>query len=356
MLGPVAAGGTAAPANAVPPPFAVKADRGGTAPARPGDELEQRRTAGVTGRGRRGLQAATGALLLAVGALAPVVAPAALAAAAPATHTPSRRAARVTSQLPPGLGANEHAALAQAGAYGRNPLRLLVVGDSIAMTLGVGLRIRSRASYGVTIVNHSTLGCDLDPDLDVRLSGVVAPATPGCRGWVDRWHHLVDQTRPEVVALGLGRWEVADHFYDGRWVHVGEPVWDDHLEKDLQRAVTILDEFGARVVLFTMPYVDPSDRQPDGQPWSENTPARARAYNALVQQVARSEPSRVSVIDLNKMLDPDGAYTSTVDGVDVRWSDGVHISRAGGRLLQRQILPVIGRLGLEDEAAARTPA
>ncbi len=310
----------------------------------------------MSGRGRRGLLAATGALLLAAGAPATVVAPAAPGAAAPATHTPSRRGVRVTSKLPPGLGAKEHAALEQAGAYGRNPVRLLLVGDSIAMTLGVGLRIRSRANYGVTVINHSTLGCDLDPDLDVRLSGVVAPATPGCRGWVSRWHYLVDRTRPQVVALGLGRWEVADHLYDGRWVHVGEPVWDDHLEKDLQQAVTILDEFGARVVLFTMPYVDPSDRQPDGQPWSENTPARARAYNALVQEVARSEPGRVSVIDLNEMLDPDGAYCSTVDGVDVRWSDGVHVSRAGGRLLQRQILPVIAGIGLEDEAAARTHA
>ena len=88
-----------------------------------------------------------------------------------------------------------------------------------------------------------------------------------------------------------------------------------------------------------MPYVDPSDRQPDGLPWSENTPARAQAYNALVRQVARSDPDVVSVIDLNQMLSPDGVYTASLDGVDVRSSDGIHISPAGGELLQRQILP-----------------
>ena len=55
-----------------------------------------------------------------------------------------------------------------------------------------------------------------------------------------------------------------------------------------------------------MPYVDPSDRQPDGLPWSENTPARVQAYNALVRQVARADPGEVSVIDLNRMLEPDG--------------------------------------------------
>ena len=78
------------------------------------------------------------------------------------------------------------------------------------------------------------------------------------------------EQRPQVVALGLGRWEVTDHLLDGQWVHIGEPAWDDHLTADLQSAIAIFHAFGARVVLLTMPYVDPSDRQPDGLPWPEN--------------------------------------------------------------------------------------
>src|SRR5580658_5376682 len=42
---------------------------------------------------------------------------------------------RVAFPLPPGLTASEHAALENAGAYGAHPVRLLVLGDSIAMTL-----------------------------------------------------------------------------------------------------------------------------------------------------------------------------------------------------------------------------
>ena len=308
----------------------------------------------MTVRGRRTLLAAAGALLLAAGApaLTSAVAPTA-AGATGSAHAPSGGGERVTVRLPPGLGESEHAALEQSGAFGADPVRLLLMGDSIAMTLGAGLIVGSEAHYGVSILNHTTLGCDLDPGLDVRIAGVVAPATPGCIGWMGLWRSLVDRIRPQVVAIGLGRWEAVDHLYDGNWVHVGEPAWDDHVEADLEQAIAIVGEFGARVVLFTMPYVDPSDRQPDGQPWSENSPARARAYNVLVRQVARSDPGRVSVLDLNKMLDPDGAYTTTIDGVDVRWADGVHVTKAGGRLLQPQILPTIGRIGLEDEAAAR---
>jgi hypothetical protein len=134
-------------------------------------------------------------------------------------------------------------------------------------------------------------------------------------------------------------------------VHIGEPAWNQHLTADLQSAIAILHSFGAKVVLFTMPYVDPSDRQPDGLPWSENMPSRVRAYDALVRQVAATHPGVVSVLDLNKMLSPGGVYTASVSGVDVRSSDGIHVSVDGGELLQRQILPAVDRIGMDDEAA-----
>jgi hypothetical protein len=42
--------------------------------------------------------------------------------------------------------------------------------------------------------------------------------------------------------------------------------------------------------------------------------------------------------------------------VAVRSSDGVHISALGGEFVQRQILPLIDRIGTEDETAARAGA
>ncbi len=40
-----------------------------------------------------------------------------------------------------------------------------------------------------------------------------------------------------------------------------------------------------------------------------------------------------------------------VHGVTVRWSDGIHVTAAGGEYLQPHILPVIDRLGLLAEPA-----
>ncbi len=232
-------------------------------------------------------------------------------------------------------------------------MRLLVVGDSIALTLGMGLAVGSQGTYGVTLSNHGTLGCDFDPGTAIRTNGRVGVATNGCALGRGEWPFLAAAVYPQVVALGVGRWEVLDHYWDGRWVHIGEPVRDDHVAADLRYAIAIFNTVGARVVLLTMPYVDPTDRQPDGLPWSEDTPARTRAYNALVERVARADPSEVSVIDVNRMLSPAGIYTATLAGIVVRWQDGVHVTVAGGELLQPQILPVVARLGLQEETFQR---
>jgi hypothetical protein len=260
--------------------------------------------------------------------------------------------AELPVHLAPGLSAAEHAALVRSGAYRARPVRVLLVGDSIALTPGIGLSVGAQQDYGVSLSNHATLGCDLDPDLEIVTNGQPGPATPGCNLWRGLWPLLAASSHAQVVALGIGRWEVLDHLLNGQWVHVGEPVWDEHVMADLRQAIAIFHDVGARVVLFTMPYVDPADRQPDGLPWSEDLPARTRAFNALVWQVARSDPGEVSVIDLNKMLGPHGFYTASLDGVDVRWTDGIHVTEAGGELLQGQILPELGRIGLEDETAA----
>jgi hypothetical protein len=307
---------------------------------------------GVTGVGVRGLLGSA-CVLLSCALLAAF--PALPAGAGSVARADGAGGARVAFPLSPGLTVSEHAALHHAGAYGARPVRLLVLGDSIAMTLGMGLSVHARQDYGVAVTDDATVGCDLDPQLQVFTSGAAGPATPGCDNWRGLWPFVIAGERPQVVALGLGRWEVADHLLDGHWVHIGEPAWNEHLTGDLQAAITILHSFGAKVVLLTMPYVDPSDRQPDGQPFSENTPARTVAYNDLVRQVAATHPGVVSVIDLNRMLSPGGVYTASVSGVDVRSSDGIHVSVDGGELLQRQILPAVDRIGLEDEAAkART--
>ncbi|MHB1518960.1 MAG: acyltransferase family protein [Acidimicrobiales bacterium] len=245
-----------------------------------------------------------------------------------------------------GTPAAEHAALQATGAFGTRPIRFLLLGDSVGLTLGLGLQVQSVTHYGVRLYNGAVIGCDLD-QVDTIVAGVIGPPTPECAHWRTQWRSGVARIRPDVVGLLLGRWEVSDHYYRGQWMHVGEKPWDTHLVAELDQAVSIFTSRGAKVVLFTLPYSDPSDEQPNGSPFPENLPSRTNAWNALVDQVAASHPRTVTIVNLNKLLGPHGVYQQVVDGVTVRWADGIHISRAGGEWLQPKVLPTVARLGLE---------
>ena len=286
-------------------------------------------------RGRKGMAVTGAAALATAGALVvATVVPLASADAAPQLDGPAAPVPHLS------------AATVSSAA---TPIRFLLLGDSVALTLGMGLGVDSLQRYRVDFLDEGTLGCELD-DVPVDLSGTITPATPGCLDWWATWSTWVADFRPDVVGLLVGRWEVSDHYYDGRWVHVGDPDWDAHLTSELDTAVNIFTAHGAKVVLFTMPYVDPSQEAADGTPFSENDPARASLFNALLEGVARHRSNVVTLVDLNRMLDPTGRYQTVVDGLTVRTTDGIHISVPGGEWLQPQILPTVVARGRQARA------
>ena len=245
-----------------------------------------------------------------------------------------------------GLTSSEQQALVDHGAFAGHPVRFMLLGDSVATTMALGLRSEAQGRWGIdTQFTHTDLGCDLDPADTIVVSGSTVPASPGCRDWQAVWSDAIAAEHPEVVGLLLGRWEIVDRLHDGRWMHIGQQVWDAHLSEQLDRAIGIVSSHGATTVLFTMPYIDPPEA-PDGSVWPENNPARVDAYNRLVRSVADRHPGEVTVVDLNRIVGPDGSYTSIIDGVTIRNSDGIHFTKFGGLWLRSRLLPTIGRLGL----------
>jgi hypothetical protein len=274
--------------------------------------------------------------------LAPIGTAAIVAAVVVATVTPTAAAAGRTLAVP---SPATTARLEQSHGLSRGQtVHVLVLGDSLALTLGVGLSDTSEA-WGVHIQNDAVLGCDLDPDSTVNIEGNITKAAQGCADWQRAWAAEVRQSNPDVVAIELGRWEVSDRIVNGSWTRIGARPWDDLLSRLLNQAITVVSERGAHVVLFTLPYIQQTTEQPDGEPWDINQPIRTNQYNAVVRQVAARHPGVVTVIDLNRLLDPAGHYTSYIDGVRVRNPDDEHPSIAGGELLRPVILPQLLALG-----------
>ena len=257
---------------------------------------------------------------------------------APSPITPTKRGLFAVPSAPP--------ASVPAGDH----VRVLLLGDSIALTLGEGLK-KQAGRWGASVDNLGVVGCDLDPNSTVNIEGSITKAAQGCANWPTKWQQLVNRNNPDVVALELGRWEVSDRIIHGHWTKIGQPAWDRLYATELSKAIRILSDKGAHVVIFTLPYIAQTTEAPNGTPWDINQPVRTNDYNAVVRQVVARSSGAASVYDLNHVVDPHGAYTSYLDGVRVRNSDNEHFSFLGGKLLRPLILPTLVQLGLAHALA-----
>jgi hypothetical protein len=72
-------------------------------------------------------------------------------------------------------------------------------------------------------------------------------------------------------------------------------------------------------------------------------------YNKAQLDIARRNPTRVDLIDLNQYLDPDGTWTDTVAGIKVRTFDRSHLSDEGADYVAAWLAPQL--LGLHVNAS-----
>jgi hypothetical protein len=179
---------------------------------------------------------------------------------------------------------------------------------------------------GITLVDHTTVGCGIVRGGPFRYFGQQYDANATCDSWPSRWSAQVAADRPDEVLLVTGRWETMDRVHDGQWTHIGTPGFDTYLASEVQTAIDVLGSTGARVIVATEPY-NRRGEQPDGSLYPEDDPGRVDRWNAVVAAVLARNPS-VATLDLNRELAPDGHFTWDVDGVQVR-SDGVHLSVDG---------------------------
>ena len=263
--------------------------------------------------------------------------------------------------------------------YSATPTRVLLVGDSQALTLGIGLEAAlsaHRQKYDdLHLLNEGILGCGVADGTTGEQSGgtfvVGAPCTPDprsadcppggvfgptqnvpCQAWTTAWADWVRQLQPNVVVLLAGGGEVLDRLYRGQMTNILDPTFAAYVQSQLEKAVRIATASGALMVFDTKP-CQSTGEQPDGAPWPQDSAARQDAYNELLRSVAAQHPGQVYVQDLNSYVCPGGSYTQDLDGTPVRQSDGSHFALqpgAGGDYLAPAILPYWVDLGHLQEA------
>jgi peptidoglycan/LPS O-acetylase OafA/YrhL len=264
-------------------------------------------------------------------------------------------------------------------AFADAPVRVLIVGDSTALTLGFGLSIASeQRKYHTTILDEGILGCGVAQrtsfaNQSQQGSGLSYPCMPDpsrgrcpsggifarnqyatCREWPVAWRDWLAEFKPNVVVVLAGTFEVYDWEYKGHATNIASPAFAAYVKSELEKAVGVATSEGALTVLMTAPCYNHGE-QPDGSPWPEDNPARVAAYNSLLKQVAAEHASDVYVQDLHASVCPGGRYTADLRGVQIRQPDGVHFAigrGVGGDFLAPAILPYWIQLGHLQEAEA----
>ena len=202
------------------------------------------------------------------------------------------------------------------------PVRVLLFGDSVALTLGCGPR---GGADPAQVRLHALRQGDPRLRRGRRARGRAArcgrrdaaglqrlAAHPGRAGHVPALAGPVAAAmaavKPNVVVVLAGRWEVVDREYKGTWTNILHPAYAAYVKSQLEMASRLVTTTGANLVFLTAPCTDEGE-QPDGQPWPEDDPARLAEYNKLVRQVAALHPKTDSVVDLDAAACPGGKFT-----------------------------------------------
>jgi peptidoglycan/LPS O-acetylase OafA/YrhL len=276
------------------------------------------------------------------------------------TTAPGTPADGAPSALSPALPVRSTTTTTTGAAGGAStsgkPVKVLLVGDSIAGTLGVGLATYE-SNNNVQIVNEGIPGCSLSMSQAIKVLWYNIPPDKPCGPGdqlLEQWQKWVDAYNPDVVVY-LARGETFDQEQDGQWQNLGQSAFDQYVEGRYHQALGVLGSRGATVVLMTTPYYS-SGTQPAGTIWPEDQPSRVVVDNQLIRQAADSVTTdgghRVYVFNLGAMMSPGNQYAPIIAGVPVRCGDGVHFTQPGGVFVGLQLLPDLAQLGLAHQAAS----
>ena len=262
----------------------------------------------------------------------PAVTVAAVAILWAATRPRSGPAGGVLAPILAGLSAPYNAditALPAASAVPQGTLRVLVVGDSVAVALGDRLRFVQESGNAKVAVRALGDCNTLDEQHETKSLNNRKHDGGDCDA---RWAADVAELRPDVSLVVLGGGFFAPVSIGGAWRVACDKEWHDAYLAELTRQMKILGARGGRVVLAKVPY--PVDHWASAK-WDRATDC----FDAMLAEVVAASPG-VKLLPLKEQLCPGSDHTSCVlesQGAPIR-PDGMHPEGLGGEAIARWVL------------------
>lgn len=203
-----------------------------------------------------------------------------------------------------------------------SPKRLLIVGDSVGLTLAVGY---TQGAIGAPAQMRAgtVIGC-----------GTPIPDIAKCEDIFGQWTRLIHGFDPDITVVVLGVWELHDRVIDGRKYRVGSALYAHRLLGQLEAGLRILTSRGGRVALLSVPCLS---TQPGWRWKPPPTPERVAWINGVFAEAASRAGAGVKLIDYGGFICPDGKERR-IHGVQMR-RDGVHLTKDGAHAVWRWLAP-----------------
>jgi peptidoglycan/LPS O-acetylase OafA/YrhL len=220
---------------------------------------------------------------------------------------------------------------------GNPPSSVVVVGDSVGMTLVRNAPASARQAF--TITDGAIEGCGI-VEGSVKTTARFRWSFNGCAGWPEKWASNATKAGAQVALVTIGAWDVFDLGRDSGDLIFGTPAHDEHLRTQLQKGIDALKGAGVKVALLEVPCYRPVSAGGLTALPERGDDNRTRHLNDLLRQAAAADPANVVFITGPQQYCTDEAIAKDLGH---RW-DGVHYYKPGAQLVWDTIVPELQQL------------
>jgi hypothetical protein len=226
---------------------------------------------------------------------------------------------------------------------GKRPLRVLVVGDSVGMTLGRGVELWSIGTKRAQVWNDAHLYCALARFAPLLEFGTTNHSqVPICNNWGQRWPAEIQSFDPDVTIVLYTVWETIERKPPGAhgWEVPGNPQYDNWQLSEYEHAADVLSARGGTVVWLNAPCVRVSGPPAFNPTGISDVGNRAFDYLDTHQltALAKARPKSVRLVDLRAELCPGGKFRESYRSVAHARPDGVHFSDPGAEAVANWLM------------------
>jgi peptidoglycan/LPS O-acetylase OafA/YrhL len=216
------------------------------------------------------------------------------------------------------------------------PRRLLLVGDSLAVSLLPGLE-QVTAPAGVELSSRAVSGCGLMAGMPLDPNEQPYPWSAACDTNIARIEATaVRETQPDLVMWLSGSWDERDRIVGGKTVKLGSVRGDRVVSQLIDDAARRLTANGARLIIVTLaPEAPGTQVAPD-----PHRNQRLAKLNQLLRAYAAAH--HIPVADLRSIVCPHTPSRKpcprVVNGILLR-PDGYHFDAGASRFVAERLLP-----------------